>query len=124
MPPSINCKSTFSEFSLVNTRSINGNLVRSLRCLPTETELVPCLSEDADRLVDTLGYLPSTVYRIHSAYLTACQLKDSNEAEKAFIREMGGHRFPLLEAAMVWRHITKGQKSKSTYRERAAMGTV
>ena len=114
----------FLEFILVHARSINGDVVRSFRCVPTETELVPCLSEDVDRLVDSLGYLPSTVFRIHSAYLTACKVANPHEAEKAFIRQMGQYKFPLLEAAMVWGIVAKGPQSRNHYREREAMGTV
>ena len=105
----------------MHARSINGDVVRSLKCLPTETELVPRLGEKADDFVDTLGYLPSTIFRIHSVYLAARKLPNQKDAEKAFIREMGRYKLSLLEAEMVWRHIAGSPQSEKPYRERCIM---
>ena len=115
---------SFLEFILVHARSINGDIVRSHRCLSSEKELLPSFGVNTNRLLDALGYLPATIYRIHSTYLLARQINNANEAEKTFLREMGVHKLPLLEAALVWRSIMTNQPVKELYREREALGTV
>ena len=74
--------------------------------------------------MDVLGYLPETVYRIHAAFLSARGIVDPHLAEKAFVRQMGAHKLPLLEAAMVWRCITAtyGSKPNAPYRKREVYG--
>ena len=114
---------SFTEFILVHARSINGDAVRSFRCLPGEKELLPSLGQEANQLVDALGYLPATIYRIYATYRTVRHIADPHEAEKAFIRELGGHKLSLLEAALVWRSLTKS-KVGGPSREREAWGTV
>lgn len=106
----------FLEPPVVHVRDIGGNIVRTYTTCPKGADTVPCLGALADRLVDLLGYEPSTVCCLYSVYTTACQAHGDQRQE--FVEVMAEYGMPLFEAAMFWRAIQVRPDEPGATRER------
>ena len=97
---------------MVRARDIQGNILGSFHALPSATERVPSLGALADELLDSFGYLESTVVAFRDAYFAAGRATGS-DARIEFVQTMAEHGMAQKEAS-VWFTILQGSIGENT----------
>lgn len=97
----------------VHVRDIDGQVIRSLKEIPSRTVTVPSLGRNADIIVDGFGYSVSTIVKLRNAFLNAREVVDN--PCYAFIVEMVEQGMSLMEAGSIFGAI---ETTKEATRER------
>lgn len=98
-----------------------GFIIKSYTGCPLPQVTVPSLGNLADRLVDALGYTPSTIVCLHKTYLDATPLKNP---VRYFMNQMVQYEMPRLEASLWWEivDVTLSDNREAVYRDQVDLG--
>lgn len=104
----------------IRVRDIQGNILATLTERPSETIFVPSLGFAADNALDAHGQLPSTIARLHSAYISVRKTGDQSSVSERgrFVALMASSGMAAIEAAYYWSLIDSDIGIGAHYRER------
>lgn len=87
--------------------------------LPSLTETVPIFGTFADELLDSFGFLQSTMVALHSAYIESHE--SSSDPRIHFVQSMAENGMAQKEASAIFTMIQNGGGVKLRYRHRPSL---
>lgn len=103
-------------------RDIRGNVLHSLQSLPSSTERVPSLGQLADELLDSFGFLQSTIFALHNAYIESHVAE--LDARLSFVQSMAEYGMAQKEATFLYTVFqSAGELKALEYRYRPSLET-